>query len=246
MGTSQSHNLKSSPNWSSAKHSITNIAKKAGNADSQCKSFIRSLRAAIGDAIYRSDEGHRRGRVSTFGGAGGRLARNFVSLIKDIRQESLHAALNITELPIEQQPTTKEDFIDRILQQVSGEHDSSMDDDAAIYAMNKLLDGILCDCKTLAEVENKFKTATNDQLACWIIDYEIEYILEYSAELFQSHILDKCNNPENVIGQIRNWLHNELDNRLQDNLSQHDLLSAEGKQLLDTLTADILEIWKQE
>ena len=245
MGTSQSHNLKSSPNWSSAKYSITNIAKGTGNADSQCRSFIRSLRAAIRDT-YRSDEDHRRGRISTFGGAGGRLARNFVSLIGDIHQKSLFGALNLTELPPEQQPTTKEDFIDRILLHVSGEHDSSMDDSAAIYAMNKLLDKILCDCETPDDVENKFKTAANDEVISWIINYEIEYILEYSAELFQSHILDKCNNPEKVIGQIRNWLHNELDDRLRDNLSHCDLLSVEGKQLLDTLTADILDIWEQE
>ena len=33
MGTSQSHNLKSTPNWSSAKRAITSIANGTGNAD---------------------------------------------------------------------------------------------------------------------------------------------------------------------------------------------------------------------
>lgn len=33
MGTSQSHNLKSGPNWSTAKRSITSLAKGQGNSN---------------------------------------------------------------------------------------------------------------------------------------------------------------------------------------------------------------------
>lgn len=87
---------------------------------------------------------------------------------------------------------------------------------------------------------------SNDDLAVWIIDFQIDYIIEYSGELFQSHIFDKCDNPDRVMEQIRNWLHSELDDRLMNDISKYDLTSKEGKEMVETLTADILDIWKQE
>ena len=112
--------------------------------------------------------------------------------------------------------------------------------------MDKLLDDILADCETQEEIEQKIKNATEVDLVNWIVSFEIEYILEYSAELFQSHIFSKCDNPERVLSHIRNWLHRELDEKLTDNLKEVNLDSQEGKKILDNLTAEILEIWKQE
>lgn len=246
MGTSQSHNLKSTPNWSSAKRAITSIANGTGNADKNNTKFMRSLGSALGSGIYRGKSaGGRKGHSSTFGRAGGRAATNFISFISDTRNKGLAGVLNFTDLSQQQQPQTPRDFIDRILQQIVGENDSNMDDGAAAYAMDCLLNEILKDCNDSQEIEDRFCEATDDDIHRWIIDFEIEYILEFSAELFQSHIFDKGSNPESIKNQIRNWLHNELDDRLKDNLSKYDLTTSAGKAILDTLTADIIEIWGQ-
>ena len=127
-----------------------------------------------------------------------------------------------------------------------GDNDSTMDDAAATYAMDKVLNDILSDCKDGQEIEDKLHNATDDDLHEWIITFEIEYILEYSAELFQSHIFDKGSNPEEIKKDMRGWLHNELDEKLSKELTQIDFNSREGKEYLDSLTSEILDIWKQE
>ena len=45
---------------------------------------------------------------------------------------------------------------------------------------------------------------------------------------------------------MRGWLHNELDEKLSKELTQIDFNSREGKESLDSLTSEILDIWKQE
>ena len=45
---------------------------------------------------------------------------------------------------------------------------------------------------------------------------------------------------------MRGWLHNELDEKLSKELTQIDFNSLEGKEYLDSLTSEILDIWKQE
>lgn len=244
MGTSQSHKLKTGPNWAEAKRSITSVANERGDNDENCKKFAYSFSNALGDDVYRNNR--RRSGRSLFGNAGARMSNNLVSFIEDVRSNGLAGVLQIGGLPADQQPAEKKDFIEKILSYLSGEHDSSMDDVAAIYAMDKLLDDILADCETQEEIEQKIKNATEEDLVKWIVSFEIEYILEYSAELFQSHIFSKCDNPERVLSQIRNWLQRELDEKLTDNLKEVNLDSQEGKNILDNLTAEILEIWKQE
>ena len=70
--------------------------------------------------------------------------------------------------------------------------------------------------------------------------------MDSSAELFQSHIFDKGSNPEEIKKDMRGWLHNELDEKLSKELTQIDFNSREGKEYLDSLTSEILDIWKQE
>ena len=53
MGTSQSHNLKSSPNWSAAKRAMTNIANNTNNSSSSNAKFFGNLGAALGSGLYR-------------------------------------------------------------------------------------------------------------------------------------------------------------------------------------------------
>lgn len=248
MGTSQSHNLKSTPNWSSAKRAITSIANRTGNASSNNAKFIGNLGSALGNSLYRGSNNGRHGGYggSSFGRAGGRAVANLVSVLSNIRNNGIYGALGIGNLPDVQKPETPRDFIELLLQKIIGDNDSTMDDAAAIYAMDCLLNEILKDSADFQEIDYRLKEATDDEINEWIVIFEIEYILEYSAELFQSHIFDKGSNPESIKNEIRGWLHNELDDRLNDELSKIDFNSAEGKEYLDTLTADIIDIWKQE
>ena len=241
MGTSQSHNLKSGPNWSTAKRSVTSLAKGTGDPKDNCETFVTGLSSAISNSVYRGATS----RHSSFGHAGARVSKNFISLIGDIRSQGVLGILG-PDFSFEDDSIFKRNFKEIIIERVLGEHDSSMDDAAAAKAFEKILDEILKDCETKDDIDKKLSNASNDDLVVWIIDFQIDYIIEYSGELFQSHIFDKCDNPDRVLEQIRNWLHNELDDRLMNDISKYDLTSKEGKEIVETLTADILDIWKQE
>lgn len=240
MGTSQSHNLKSGPNWSTSKRAVTKIAKANGDPNENCNAFITGLSSAISKNIYRGLSSHH----SSFGHAGARVSKNFISLIGSIKTQGLSGIFG-SDLSLDGSEF-KRSFKEIVIERVLGEHDASMDDAAAIKAFEKLLDEILKDCETKDEIDQKLSNVNNDDLVVWIIDFQINYIIEYSGELFQSHIFDKCDNPDKVMEQIRNWLNRELDERLKNDISKYDLNSKEGRKIVETLTADILDIWKQE
>lgn len=248
MGTSQSHNLKSSPNWSAAKRAITSIANGTDNKLASNAKFFGNLGTALGNGLYRGNRtgwhGGRRG--TSFGRAGGQTVRGLITVLNNTKQYGLMSSLGVDKLPDTQKPKTPEDFKELLLHEIIGDNDSTMDDAAATYAMDKVLNDILSDCKDGQEIEDKLLNATDDDLHEWIITFEIEYILEYSAELFQSHIFDKGSNPEEIKKDMRGWLHNELDEKLSKELIQIDFNSLEGKEYLDSLTSEILDIWKQE
>lgn len=247
MGTSQSHNLKSSPNWSAAKRAITNIAHGTDNKAASNAKFFGNLGTALGNGLYRGSRtgGHGGKRGSSFGRAGGQAVKGLITVLSNTKQYGLISSLGIDRLLDLQKPKTPQDFKDLLLHEIVGDNDSTMDDAAATYAMDKVLNDILSDCKDGQEIEDKLQNATDDNLHEWIITFEIEYILEYSAELFQSHIFDKGRNPEEIKKDMRGWLHNELDEKLSKELKQIDFNSLEGKEYLDSLTSDILDIWKQ-
>ena len=208
-----------------------------------------NLGIALGNGLYRGGRigghGGKRGG-SSFGRAGGHAVRGLATVLNNIKQYGLVSSLGIDRLPDTQKPKTPHDFKELLLHEIIGDNDSTMDDAAATYAMDKVLNDILSDCKDGQEIEDKLQNATDDDLHEWIITFEIEYILEYSAELFQSHIFDKGSNPEEIKKDMRGWLHNELDEKLSKELTQIDFNSREGKEYLDSLTSEILDIWKQE
>ena len=241
MGTSQSHNLKSSPNWSAAKRAITSIANGTDNKTASNAKFFGNLGTALGDGLYRGGRtgGHGGKRGSSFGRAGGQAVRGLVTVLSNTKQYGLISSLGIDRLPDEQKPKTPQDFKELLLHEIVGDNDSTMDDAAATYAMDKVLNDILSDCKNGQEIEDKLQNATDDNLHEWIITFEIEYILEYSAELFQSHIFDKGRNPEEIKKDIRGWLQNELDKKLNKELTQIEFNSPEVKEFLDSLTSEI-------
>lgn len=248
MGTSQSHNLKSSPNWSAAKRAMTSLANGTENKSVTNAKFFGNFGTALGNGLYRGGETSRHGgnRGSSFGRAGGQVVRGLTTVLNNIKQYGLISSFGIDKLPDAQKPKTPQDFKELLLHEIIGDNDSTMDDAAATYAMDKVLNDILSDCKDGQEIDDKLQNATDDDLHEWIITFEIEYILEYSAELFQSHIFDKGRNPEEIKKDMRGWLHNELDEKLSKELKQIDFNSPEGKVYLDSLTSEILDIWKQE
>ena len=219
MGTSQSHNLKSSPNWSAAKRAMTSLANGTDNKSESNAKFFGNLGIALGNGLYRGGRigghGGKRGG-SSFGRAGGHAVRGLATVLNNIKQYGLVSSLGIDRLPDTQKPKTPHDFKELLLHEIIGDNDSTMDDAAATYAMDKVLNDILSDCKDGQEIEDKLQNATDDDLHEWIITFEIEYILEYSAELFQSHIFDKGSNPEEIKKDMRGWLHNELDEKLSN------------------------------
>ena len=193
MGTSQSHNLKSSPNWSAAKRAMTSLANGTDNKSESNAKFFGNLGIALGNGLYRGGRigghGGKRGG-SSFGRAGGHAVRGLATVLNNIKQYGLVSSLGIDRLPDTQKPKTPHDFKELLLHEIIGDNDSTMDDAAATYAMDKVLNDILSDCKDGQEIEDKLQNATDDDLHEWIITFEIEYILEYSAELFQSHIFN--------------------------------------------------------
>ena len=129
---------------------------------------------------------------------------------------------------------------------VTDENNSNLDDTAATVAMDTLLHEILNECKDEQSIEDRLKSATDDDKINWIISYEVKYIMEYSAELFQSHIFDKEGNPNKICNEIENWLHKEIDENLSKDLYRTDFNSPEGRERIDKLTSEILDIWKPE
>ena len=186
------------------------------------------------------------GRSGSIGAAGSRATKNFVDFIGVAQAGGVNAILDLLQLQQERDVLTKESFIEKIIIYVSGEHESTEDDDAAMIAMEKLLNDICSDCNSIEQIVEKLQNATDDDKIDWIIRFEIEYILEYAGELFQSHILDKTDNPDRVIMEIRNWMHQELDERISETLRPIDFSTDEGKEVVSNLTKEILDIWKQQ
>lgn len=248
MGTSQSHNLKSTPNWTATKRAMTSIANGTGTKSTTNVKFIGNFGTALGDGLYRGggNGGHGGRRGSSFGRAGGRAVARLTSVLNGVKQYGLIASLGVDNFPDAQKPKTPQDFKELLLNEIIGDNDSTMDDAAATYAMDKVLNDILSDCKDGQEIEERLQNAKEDDICEWIITFEVEYILEYSAELFQSHIFDKGSNPEDIKREIRGWLHNELDEKLSKEMTQIDFNSQDGKDYLDSLTSEIIDIWKQE
>lgn len=172
MGTSQSHNLKSSPNWSAAKRAMTSLANGTDNKPDSNAKFFGNLGIALGNGLYRGGRfgghGGKRGG-SSFGRAGGHAVRGLATVLNNIKQYGLVSSLGIDRLPDTQKPKTPHDFKELLLHEIIGDNDSTMDDAAATYAMDKVLNDILSDCKDGQEIEDKLQNATDDDLHEWIL-----------------------------------------------------------------------------
>ncbi len=242
MGTSQSHTLKTTPQWSAAKKAMTSVVKDQGNAQKQAK-LMTAFSSAVGGDLYR---GGGRGGSGSFGRAGARALGNIIQFISDVRLSGISVAVDGLGLSQEERPQTPRELIRVLCGLTAANADAFHDDEAAITAQNKLLSKIFADCESLADIETLLREADEDTIDAWIIEFETEYIMEYMGGLFQSHIFDKDANPEIVCNQIKQWLRSELNNRLAEDLHHVNIFSAEGKAYLETLTARILDIWQPQ
>lgn len=240
MGTSQSHILKTTPQWSAAKKAMTSIIKDQGNSQKYSK-LMTAFGNAIGNGLYRG--GGSRGGGS-FGRAGSRALGNITRFISDVKSHGISSAIDVLGLPQEERPQTPDELIKVLCGLTAKGADALYDDEAAIAAQNKLLCTIFEECEDISSIESLLQQADEDTIDAWIIDYEVEYIMEYMGALFQSHIFDKDADPEAVCKEIKQWLRSEINKRLVDKAHHFDIYSTEGKSYIDTLTAKILNIWQ--
>lgn len=271
MGTSQGLTLKTTPQWSSAKRAMTGLLNDLEN-EAKLENFMLKFYQALGsDGIYSgtTTSGGSGGRTSTgssgggggtsshggrgrgakgrrsFGRAGASAATNLLGFFSDVRDNGLSQAIELANTIGADVPQSPRELINFLCGLSSVDTDADFDSEAANAAQRKLLSEIFKSCENLSDVEEIIKQADMDSIDAWIIDFEVNYIIEYQGSLFQSHIFDKAQDPDKVAGQIRRWLHSKLDNRLSDEMKHINLFSEEGKKYVESLTAKILEIWKQ-
>ncbi len=254
MGTSQSHSLKTTPQWSSAKRAMTGIIHNLDDLQ-RYSTFMEKFLYALGeDGLYygsSSSGRHGGGRHSAsshkhaFGTAGSGVAVNLLNFVSDVRTTGLPQTISLLVQEGENPPQTPRDLINRLCTLSAKDTDANLDLDAALAAQRKLLTEIFKTCETLEDVEIVLMQADEDTIDAWIIQFEVEYIIEYQGSLFQSQIFDKEQEPDMVMVQIKRWLHSQLDSLLSDEMKHINLFSEDGKRYIDSLTSRILEIWRR-
>lgn len=272
MGTSQGLTLKTTPQWSSAKRAMTGLLNDLEN-ETKLENFMLKFYQALcgdGDGIFRGTTTSRAsgGRTSTgsggggspslhrsqgrgakgrrsFGIAGASSATNLLGFFSDVRDNGLSQAIELVNTVGIEAPQSPRELINFLCSLSSADTDADFDSEAANAAQRRLLSEIFRTCENLTDVEDIIKQADTDTIDAWIIEFEVNYIIEYQGSLFQSHIFDKAQDPDKVARQIRRWLHSKLDKRLSDKMKHINLFNEKGKKYVESLTARILDIWKQ-
>jgi hypothetical protein len=244
MGTSQSLHL--SPNWVSAKRSMTAITKNGAGVDNQnYTQFMQNLFRCIKNANEAYGNGVRGGgRKNAFGAAGRNGVVRFANFFNVVRGEGFDNALGLLFTEEELDNIKPDDFLLRFLEYTRGEEgDSFIDDAAAASAMDEVLSEVFKDCDDMDSIKDVFENADDDKLWGWIVDFEVIYIMEYASTILHSHIFQKQEDPDDVCRQIKEWLRQELMNRLDEEERPTDLFSPQGQQYISSLTDKIIGIW---
>lgn len=250
MGTSQSFNLKSSPNWTRAKRRMSSLV--SGEIDQQkVDALMSAFVLAINDnavethnANHHDAAGLNHGHHShvIFGNAGGRSSKTFLSFIGNVRQENLAAALQLHEEDLQQK--SPQEIISDIFEKVTSNDNANFDDDAAKAALQELLNDILKDCIDASSIEEIFKSADEDTICYWIMKFYALYISEFQGEIFQKQIYDYCDNPKQKQEEIINWIYQRIDETYGDDIRQLNLFSEEGQAFISELSDKIISIWR--
>lgn len=240
MGTSQSLNLKTTPNWASAKRSMSAIVRHHNAvSQQQVNSLLRNVSRAIVHDSNRS-----------YGRSGGRVAKNFIQFISFVRNNGIGAFVEQLNLNVNFADLSVRDVLMLIKKQISNqnpdEDHSTLDDLAARTAFEKLLSLIFSEVETVADLEVLLRDATEDQLNAWMIEFQVEYILELNGILFDAQIFSKGAEPDQIASQIRGFVRTKINEVYISESHQLNLLTPEGETFVESLTQQILNIWAQE
>lgn len=242
MGTSQSHNIKSGPNWSNAKRAMTKVIKSSNDQDAKTANynFMHSFGKALSGSVYSVGGSGGTNSSHGFGRSGARVAKSFSNFLAATQNSGFSFLLDGQSLS----QIERKDLLHCILDYIIGEDDANTDDDAAKVAMDIVLNEIFAECDSNESVEEVIKSATQVDKDRWIIDFFVNYIVEYSTELFQKHIFGKGGDAVETCNKIKNYLNIELQERFMERLRDLDLNSSDGQLFLDNMTKEILEIWQ--
>ena len=240
MGTSQSLNLKTTPNWASAKRSMSAIVRhRNAVSQQQVNSLLRNVSRAIVHDSNRS-----------YGRSGGRVAKNFIQFISFVRNNGIGAFVEQLNLDVKFADLSVRDVLMLIKKQISNqnpdEDHSTLDDLAARTAFEKLLSLIFSEVETVAHLEVLLRDATEDQLNAWMIEFQVEYIMELNGILFDAQIFSKGAEPDQIASQIRGFVRTKINEVYISESHQLNLLTPEGETFVESLTQQILNIWAQE
>lgn len=240
MGTSQSLNLKTTPNWASAKRSMSAIVRhRNAVSQQQVNSLLRNVSRAIVHDSNRS-----------YGRSGGRVAKNFIQFISFVRNNGIGAFVEQLNLNVNFADLSVRDVLMLIKKQISNqnpdEDHSTLDDLAARTAFEKLLSLIFSEVETVADLEVLLRDATEDQLNAWMIEFQVEYIMELNGILFDAQIFSKGAEPDQIASQIRGFVRTKINEVYISESHQLNLLTPEGETFVESLTQQILNIWAQE
>jgi hypothetical protein len=243
MGTSQSLHL--TPNWESAKRSMTTITKNGAGLDNKNYTrFVLNLLRCAKNANEAYGNGVHGGRGHTFGAAARSSVVRFANYVNIVRGEGFEHALGLLFTEDELDDIKPDDFLLRFLEYIRGdEGDSFIDDAAATSAMDEVLSELFKDCYDMESIKDVFGSVDDDKLWGWIVDFEVIYIMEYASTLLHSHIFQKQKDPDDVCRQIKEWLRQELMDKLNDEERPADLFSPQGQQYISSLTDKIIGIW---
>ena len=193
MGTSQGLTLKTTPQWSSAKRAMTGLLNDFEN-EAKLENFMQKFYQALGnDGIFtgattsggsgggtntRSRGGGSKGRRS-FGRSGASTATNLLGFFSNVRDNGLSQAIELANTVGVEVPQSPRDLINFLCGLSSVDTDANFDSEAANAAQRKLLSEIFKSCENMTDVEEIIKQADKGTIDAWIIDFEVNYIIEY-------------------------------------------------------------------
>ena len=243
MGTSQSIHL--TPNWKSTKQSVTTITKEGGgDGNKNYVHLMRNFSRCVREANEHAGAGARgRGRVS-FGVAGRNSALRFAQFFYTAQKNGFENALGLIFSAEELDNLKPEEFLLKLQEYLRGEEsNSSLDDAAAAAAMDEVLADVFKDCGDMDSIKDVLENSNEDKLFSWIVNFEVTYIIEYASSLLHSHVFQKEKDPDEVCRQIKDWLRQELMDKLDEEGHPADLYSPQGQNFISELTDKIISIW---
>lgn len=95
-------------------------------------------------------------------------------------------------------------------------------------------------------MEDLLRNATENQLDAWMVEFQVEYIMELNGILFDAQIFSKGAEPDQIASQIRDFVRVKINEVYIVERHQLNLLTPEGEQFVESLTLQILGIWAQE